>query len=184
MLFARHAQLAKKIRHHLAVIDVDAHVARPEFQRAQSASVTRGQNPSFRLHGRLAHDIEIPLEVLALAAAGHALVAEALPDGPPLRGKHDLLGPRADHAHQRRRNLGTQRKLPVGFVLEVIDLLRDFLAGLARQQLEGFHDRRLEALESVQGGGIRPGGEDAVAQVQVLGVEVAHAARRFELHKY
>jgi hypothetical protein len=55
---------------------------------------------------------------------------------------------------------------------------------LSRQQLEGFHHGRLEPLESVKRGGFRPRGEDAVAQVQILGIEVAHAARRFELHKY
>ena len=179
----RDAQLTQQIRHHLAIIDVDAHVARPQIQGAECLS-DAGQDPGFGLHGRLADDIEIPLEVLALTAASHALVAEALADGPPFRGKHDLLRARGDHAHQRRRDLGTQRKLPVRFVLEVIDLLRNLFAGLARQQLEGFHDGRLEALESVHGGGIRPGGEDAVAQIQVFGIEVAHAARRFELHKY
>ena len=56
--------------------------------------------------------------------------------------------------------------------------------GFAKECAVVTHYRRLEALESVNGGGIRPGGEDAVAQIQVFGIEVAHAARRFELHKY
>ena len=43
------------------------------------------------------------------------------------------------------------------------------LTGFARQQFEGFHDGRLEALETMQGGGFRPGGEDAVAQAEYRG---------------
>ncbi len=119
--------------------------------------------------------------MFALAAARHALVAEALGDREPLDRKGEGALARHDHARERGRHLGAQRELAAGLVLEGVDLVDDLLAGLALEEFEGFDDAGVVRFEARGDGGGAPRIEDAVAQLHVLGVEIAHAARGFEI---
>ena len=65
--------------------------------------------------------------------------------------------------------------------LEVVELLDDLLAGLAREELGVLDDRRVDLLEAEAARDLAEVREEPAPQAQVLGIEVARAARRLEL---
>lgn len=118
--------------------------------------------------------------MLALAPLGHALVAEALGDRRPLEREGQLLLALGYHAREGGGHLGAECEAALGLVEEVVDLLAHLLAGLAREELVALDDAGVVGTEA---GGLAGGAErveDAVAPGHVLGVEVAHPARRLE----
>ena len=128
----------------------------------------------------LAHDVEVPLVVLALAALRHALVAEALRDRRPLEREGKLLLALRDHSRKRRRHLGAKGEMALGLVEKVVNLLADFLARLAGKELVALDDARIVLTETrrLSRGAKRV--ENAAAPRHVLGIEVPHSARRLK----
>ena len=65
--------------------------------------------------------------------------------------------------------------------LEVVELLDDLLARLAREELGVLDDRRVDLLEAEAARDLAEVAEEPRPQAQVLGIEVARAARRLEV---
>ena len=74
----------------------------------------------------------------------------------------------------------TEGELAPALVLEGVDLLRHLLAALALEKLEALDDAGIVRRETGECGRAFPRVEDAVAQGHLLGIEVAHSARRFK----
>ena len=70
--------------------------------------------------------------------------------------------------------------MALGLVEEVVDLLANLLARLARQKLVALDDAGVIRLEAGRLAGRAKGVEDAVAPDHVLRIEVAHPARRLK----
>ena len=87
-------------------------------------------------HGRLADDVQVELVVLALASARGALVTEALGNRKPLDGEFECALACGDHARQGGGHLGTQSQVAIALILEGVDLIDDFLARLALEEVE------------------------------------------------
>jgi len=62
--------------------------------------------------------------------------------------------------------------------LEVVELLDDLLARLAREELRVLHHRRVDFLEAEAPGHGPEVAEEPVAQAQILGIEVPRPLRR------
>ena len=135
----------------------------------------RGDQLGLGADARLAPDVHVPLEVLALAAAGRALVAPVLGDREPAQRQPQAPGARHHHARERGRHLGPQRVAAL-VQLEVVELLDDLLAGLAGEELLGLEHRGVHLLEGEGPGHGAEMLEEPVAAPQILGVEVARAA--------
>ena len=74
--------------------------------------------------------------------------------------------------------------MAVGLVVEVVDLLADFLAGLAREKLVALDDARVVRIESRGLAGRPERVEYLVAPHHVLGIEIPHPARRLETNLF
>ncbi len=142
----------------------------------------RGEQLGLGRDARFTPDVHVPLEMLALAAARHALVAPVLGDGEPAQRQAQRAGPRHHHARDRRRHLGAQREVTVVH-REVVELLDDLLARLAREQLRVLDDRRIDLLEAHAPRHFPELREEPAALPHLLGIEVARAARRLERRK-
>ena len=179
MLLRRDAARGQQLREERAVRDVHLEVGVRKPHAAER--VARGPE---HLHlgedALLAHDVEVPLVVLALASLRHALVAEALRDRGPLDRERQRALPLRHHAREGGRHLGAERDVPVALVEEMVDLVADLFAGLARQQLVALHHAGVVRLEPRRRAGGAEGVEHLVSPRHVLGIEVPHPARRLE----
>ena len=179
MLLRGNAALREKLAEELARGDVHLEVPRREAHPTKRIH-RRADHLDFRENRLLADDVDVPLVVLALAALRHALVAEALRNRRPLERERKLLLPLRDHARQSRRHLSPERQVTFGLVVEVVDLLADFLARLAREKLVALHHARVVRLEPGRLARCAKRIKHLIAPHHVLGIEIPHAARRLE----
>src|SRR5258708_2467525 len=94
-----------------------------------------------------------------------AFITEQLGDAEPLPGFliRSLVG--RDHARECGRHLGTQRNLPLAFVLEIVKLADDFRTALGSEEFEGFEWRTVVLPESIAPRNRAPFVEDKLARV-------------------
>ena len=117
-----------------------------------------------------------PGALLALAAARHALVAPVLRHREPAQGHAQPTRSRHHEARDRGGHLRAQRQVtPVD--LEVIELVDDLLARLAREELGVLDHRRVDFLEAEARSDVAKVAEQPVASALVFGIEVARSAR-------
>jgi hypothetical protein len=128
---------------------------------------------------RLAPDVHVPLVVLALAAARHPLVAPALRQTPPAERQPQRTRPRLHHPCERRRELGSQREVPV-VQLEVVELVDDLLARLPDEELGGLDHRRVDALERECARDGAKMVEEPLANAHLGGIEVPRTANTLD----
>ena len=118
--------------------------------------------------------------MFTLATALHAFVTETLRNGRPFDREGEAALARDDHAGERGGQFGSQGEAVAALVLERVDLVGDFLAGLALEQFHGFDDGGVVGFETAEARGGVPGVEDGFAGIKILGVKVAHPARWIE----
>mmetsp|Transcript_23680 Transcript_23680/g.47522 ORF Transcript_23680/g.47522 Transcript_23680/m.47522 type:complete len:222 (-) Transcript_23680:33-698(-) len=103
----------------------------------------------------------------------HPLIPPTLRNAKPLERQIQPPLLRHDHPRQTGRHLRPQRHGPLPLIHEIVQLLRDLLAGLAGVQGLRFEDGGVVFGEAVEGGDVSPLGEEPGAQAHVGGVEVA-----------
>ena len=131
-------------------------------------------------NGILADNIEIPLVMLALASLGHAFVAETLRYRRPLNREGQFLLALRDHARKGWGHLRAERKVAIGLVVEVVDLLTDLFARLARQQLVTLDHARIVRFKPRRLTSRTESIKHLIAPHHIFGIEVAHPAWRLE----
>mmetsp|Transcript_60836 Transcript_60836/g.139493 ORF Transcript_60836/g.139493 Transcript_60836/m.139493 type:complete len:348 (-) Transcript_60836:542-1585(-) len=159
---------------YLARVDLDADVVCGDAHRLEESGHRREQ---LHLSGnaRLANDVHVPLEVLALAPTLHCLEAPALRDGEPFDWEQLLAAEREDHTRERWRHLGTQSHRLAVLVDEVVHLLRDLLTSLALVQLLVLEYGRVVLYEGQLARGLAEAAEEPAAQAHLVGEEIARA---------
>ena len=124
----------------------------------------------------LSPDIHIPLEMLALAPPGHALVTPVLAHGEPARGHAERPRPGHYHAGHRGGHLRAQRQVAVVH-LEVVELVDDFLPRLAGEEFGVLHHGGVHFLERKAVRHASEVIEEPLAAAEVLRVEIPGPAR-------
>ena len=174
-MLAGNAGSGEDVREQGPAVDMDAHLGAVEAEQLQGLD---GGHHDFRFShdGRFSHHIQVPLVMLAFAAAGHALVPEALGDGEPFEWEGQFVLLRHNHPGEGGGHFCTERQLPVAFILEPINLILDFLAAFAFEQLEAFHDAGVVLVEPEPARGRGPGFENGATERHVVRIEIPHAA--------
>ena len=150
---------------------------RPSSRSASSATASTSASA---MTSCLAHDVHVPLEVLAQPPALRALVAEELRDREPADRLAQPARARAHHPRERGRHLRPQRDLPPALVLEVVELADDLRAALLDVELERFERRAVVLLEPVAPRDLAPRVDDVRANGKVFGVEIPESRQTSE----
>ena len=104
------------------------------------------------LEAGFADDVAVELVVFAAAAFLGALVAVDLGDGEPLERLLEILVAGGDEAGERGGHFGAERDVAVALVLEVVELVGDFIAGLFGEEVEGLEGGGHRTRRSRSGG--------------------------------
>ncbi len=167
----RHAEVSKDGGEHAPVRNTGANLGGVESGRSDDVD-RRRQQLGVRQHIRFAQDVHVELEVLAQAAALLSLVAIELWHREPANRLAQRPGSRAHHAGERGSHLRPQGDLPAAFVFELVELLNDLLARLARVDLEWLERRPVILLETVPAGHFTPHAHQIRTCGQILRIEV------------
>src|SRR5690606_36474092 len=119
-----------------------------------------------------AHDVDVPLEVLAESPALRALVAEELGDGEPADGLAQTARTCTHHPCECRGHFRPQCDRTSALVLEVIELMNDLLAALLDVELQRLERRPIVFLETVAARHLAPHRCDVRPNGEVLRVEI------------
>ena len=159
----------------LAVAEADDEVFFGEAEGAEGVD-DQGDELDVGFEAGFTDDVAVELVMFAAAAFLRAFVAVDLGDGEPLEGFLEVLVAGGDEAGERGGHFGAERDVAVALVLEVVELIGDFIAGLFGEEVEGFEGGAIVLDEAVAVGDVAPFCEDGVAERAVVGIEVAKSS--------